>query len=499
MNIRILIVRSSANVRSLLALAALAVAGQAPGAASAPDITISAGDRIYLADQSSNTVSVVDPSSNTFLGVIRLGLMTPGNLSPLYTGQLLVHGMGFSPDQRTLDVVSVGSNSVTFIDTATNVVKHVTYVGRSPHEAFYTSDGAEIWVTVRGEDYHSVLDAKTYRETRRIAVPNGSGMTIFSPDGKYAYVCSSFTPETVVIDRASHRIVGHVKRPSFSPDIAATPDGTQVWLTLKDIGKTQIFNARPPFETIATLDSGPITNHVNIVRNAKGQFAYVTVGGLNVVKVSTTAAKPELVATIPSGQAPQGMADNPGAVPSGSGLEGLEPLGAASVSDYLTLGVRDEKSVATTVTVNNQGLVDIVQAAVTGLDPGKPYMLAIASNRDGSGAIEALAGFKTNPAGAAIVSTIATLRAVLSAQNTTPTRRSKLFFRHGVCRRRGLHVQASRESRVVGRRRERMSDEIAKRVGFDRRCDRLQLPRLVANARREQLRTSLRKESIALV
>lgn len=281
---------------------------------------------------------------------------------------------------------------MTFIDTATNAVEHVTYVGRSPHEAFYTPDGAEIWVTVRGEDYLSVLDAKTYGETRRIAVPNGPGMTIFSPDGKYAYVCSSFTPETVVIDRASYRIVGHVKQLSpFSPDIAATPDGTQVWLTLKDIGKTQIFNARPPFETIATLDSGPITNHVNIVRNAKGQFAYVTVGGLNVVKVYTTAAKPELVATIPtgalphglwpsgdgtriyvglengdavaaidtstntvvatipSGQAPQGMVYIPGAVPSGSGLEGLEPLGAASVSDHLTLGARDEKTKASSI------------------------------------------------------------------------------------------------------------------------------------------------------
>jgi YVTN family beta-propeller protein len=28
--------------------------------------------------------------------------------------------MGFSPDHRTLAVVSIGSNAVTFIDTATN-------------------------------------------------------------------------------------------------------------------------------------------------------------------------------------------------------------------------------------------------------------------------------------------------------------------------------------------------------------------------------------------
>ena len=148
---------------SLLALlpvlASLAYAGQAPGAAGAPDIAISSKDRVYLSDQSSNTVSVVDPASEKLLGVIRLGDQTPANLSPLYKGQLLVHGMGFSPDHKTLAVVSIGSNSVTFIDTASNKVRHTAYVGRSPHEAFFTQDGKEVWVTVRGEDYSQVLDA----------------------------------------------------------------------------------------------------------------------------------------------------------------------------------------------------------------------------------------------------------------------------------------------------------------------------------------------------
>lgn len=66
--------------------------------------------------------------------------------------------MGFSPDHRTLLVVSIGSNSVSFIDTASNTIKYVTYVGRSPHEAFFTPDGKEIWVSVRGENYIAILD-----------------------------------------------------------------------------------------------------------------------------------------------------------------------------------------------------------------------------------------------------------------------------------------------------------------------------------------------------
>src|SRR6201991_73971 len=252
-----------------LMLPAAALAGQAPGAASDPDVPISHRDRVYAAEQFSNTVSVTDPVDNKLLGVIRLGEPQPGNLSPLYHGQVLVHGMGFSPDHKTLSIVSIGSNSVTFIDTATNDVKHTTYVGRSPHEAFFTPDGREVWVTVRGEDYVSVLDGKTFEEKTRIKTPGGPGMQIFSPDGKYGYVCSSFNPATDVINVADHQIVGHVKQASpFCPNIAATPDGKQVWFTLKDIGRTMVFDARPPFAVLKSMDTGPITNHVNIVRNA---------------------------------------------------------------------------------------------------------------------------------------------------------------------------------------------------------------------------------------
>ena len=88
----------------------------------------SLGDRVYTADQTSNTVSVIDPATDRLLGVLPLGAPSPMALSPLYKGALLVHGLGFSPDHRTLAVVSIGSNSVTLVDTATNRVKGVVYV-----------------------------------------------------------------------------------------------------------------------------------------------------------------------------------------------------------------------------------------------------------------------------------------------------------------------------------------------------------------------------------
>jgi YVTN family beta-propeller protein len=452
-------------------------AGQAPGAASDPDIPLSHRDRVYSAEQFSNTVSVTDPVDNRLLGVIRLGDPQPGNFSPLYKGQVLVHGMGFSSDHKTIAVVSIGSNSVTFIDTATNAVKHTTYVGRSPHEAFFTPDGKEVWVTVRGEDYIAVLDGQSFEEKSRIKVPAGPGMQIFSPDGKYGYVCSSFNPETVVITVADHQIVGHVKQDSpFCPNIAATPDGKQVWFTLKDTGRTMVFDAQPPFAVLKSIDTGPITNHVNFVRNAKGSFAYVTVGGLNEVKVfrtddfSLTATIPvgklphgiwpsgdgsrvyvglenadgmaaidtatnKVIATSPIGQAPQAIAYVPNAVPEGDGTQGLQQLDVAGRATHLALGaVEGRKTVGsvgaagsddrapTSVSLFDQGLTQIFQASVTGLQPEMPHVLALSSEPNGKGTLEVIASFMTNPAGAAIVNTVGPIRQIVQGEQQVPRR-----------------------------------------------------------------------------
>jgi len=451
------------GVPHVLAFTALAsastvlFAGQAPGSAAANDIPISHRDRVYAAEQFSNTISVTDPVDNVLLGVIRLGDPQPANFTPLYRGQVLVHGLGFSWDHKTLAAVAIGSNGVNFIDTATNTVKHVTYVGRSPHEAFFTPDGREVWVTVRGEDYISVIDPTTFEETRRIHVPNGPGMQIFSPDGKYAYICSSFTPETVVVDVASHAVVGHVTQASaFCPDIAATPDGKQVWFTLKDVCKVQAFSAAPPFEMLKTLDTGPITNHVNFARTKRGQFAYVTIGGLDLVRVFQTddyreiatipvgslphgiwpsgdgtrmyvglenadqlvaidTEKQSVVASVSIGQAAQALVYVPGAVSDGDGRANLQPLGKSGQVAHLHLAPTGHAAAktskdATSVSLFDQGLQQVVQAAVTGLAPKSPYFLALTQARDGSGKRVPVATFSTNPAGAAIVNAAGEVR-----------------------------------------------------------------------------------------
>jgi YVTN family beta-propeller protein len=249
-----------------------------------------------------------------------------------------------------------------------------------------------------------------------------------------------------------------------------------------------VFDAHPPFAVLKTLDTGPITNHVNFAHNSKGLFAYVTVGGLNVVKVfrlpdatpvatipvgklphgiwpsgdgkrvyvglenadsltSIDTLTNKVVAEVPIGQAPQAVNYVPNAVPEGSGAEGLQPLGVAGEVAHLALAPPQEgnapavssASAPSSVALFDQGLLQVLQVSATGLQPRQPYLLALADQPDGGGALQPLASFMTNPAGAAIVNAIGPIRQIVEVKASTMRR--YLVIASGSAARPGAIVQ----------------------------------------------------------
>jgi len=246
-----------------------------------------------------------------------------------------------------------------------------------------------------------------------------------------------------------------------------------------------VFDARPPFSVLRTIDTGPITNHVNFARNARGTFAYVSVGGLNEVQVFRTddfsrvatiavGTLPHgvwpsgdgtrvyvglenedrliaidtlsnlVIATIPIGQAPQAVNYVPNAVPEGDGTQGLQPLDVAGRAAHLSLvpvatgGAAGEKA-PTSVALFDQGLLQVLQASVTGLEPQHPYVLGLSLRPDGGGVLEPLAAFTTNPAGSAIVNALGPIRQIVRGEYDV--QRRYLVIVPGTAARLGAPVQ----------------------------------------------------------
>src|SRR2546428_750637 len=105
-----------------------------------------------------------------------------------------------------------------FTSTLGVLLVNAAYANPGAQDRVYTADGKEVWVVVRGENYVSVIDPNTYQETRRIETTAGPGMVLFHPNGKLAFVVSSFNPVVEIIDVNAHKVIKQIKVVSpFSP------------------------------------------------------------------------------------------------------------------------------------------------------------------------------------------------------------------------------------------------------------------------------------------
>lgn len=233
---------------------------------------------VYVANEISNTVSVIDTGSNRVTATINIG--DENHHRPLYNGIIDAHGANRSPDGKLLAVTGRGSSNVLFIDTASNQVVADVLVGREPHVPTFTQDGREVWVTVRGRDYVAVVDTKTFQVTRHIKTMNGPSMLWFSPDGRRAYIASQKEAVLWMVDLPALRVIAVSVAGNFSPFIKLTPDGKEVWLTHQTVDKVSVVDA-DNLNVLKVIDVGARPNHVEFVRSGGRDLAYVTIGKTN--------------------------------------------------------------------------------------------------------------------------------------------------------------------------------------------------------------------------
>src|SRR5688572_20327243 len=193
-------------------------------------------DRVFVCNEDSNTLSVIDPQTNALVNTVNLtsfdedprppfrfvtGGVVPTHVAmvrkPLYHGAIDIHGAAPSPDDTLVATTGRGTSNVYLIETATLKVVGNTpnpqasqttnterlssgiIVGREPHEPTFTRNGNELWVTVRGEDRIAIVDVEQARRgtasgtspvRQYLGTINGPAQVWFSKDGQLAFVVS---------------------------------------------------------------------------------------------------------------------------------------------------------------------------------------------------------------------------------------------------------------------------------------------------------------------
>jgi hypothetical protein len=148
-----------------------------------------------------------------------------------------------------------------------------------------------------------------------------------------------------------------------------------------------------------------------------GTRVYVALeNGEHAVAIDTLSNK--MIANIPIGQTAQALVYVPSAVPNGDGTANLMPLGVAGQVLHIEMVPPSgaESRGRATVAVNSLGLIDLLQIAVAGLQPGQEYQLFLVDSLTKAEATRiALTKFTANPSGAAVAQAIGPLRTVVGA------------------------------------------------------------------------------------
>lgn len=314
------------NRRDFLQLAAASAAGalvsaRDAGAQSGRPPSIELYDRVFITNEDSNTLSVIDPRSNRVDTTINLtsfdedprppfrfvtgGVMPPHAAmihKPLYHGCIDAHGCVPSPDGRMLATAGRGSSNVYFIDTinkkvmgnarnpaagpTTNaeLITSGYFVGREPHEPTFTRDGRELWVAVRGEDRIAILNMEQSAPIRYLDTVSGPAQAWFSADGALAFVASQKVSRLDVFRRSPgpQRImtldIAGEDKPGFTPFLKTSPDGRELWLSHKLADALSVRATSEPFGLLDLIPLGGMArpNHVEFVENAKGRVVYTS-------------------------------------------------------------------------------------------------------------------------------------------------------------------------------------------------------------------------------
>jgi YVTN family beta-propeller protein len=287
------------------------------------DVAITSdGLRAYVTNPASNSVTALDiPGAQTITSV---------------TVGLQPQGVALLPDDSRAYVANTGSNDVRAIDIRPasadyHKVVATIPVGSGPVDIAVSAIGPTVIVVNSGSNDVSLIhanpgDATFDQVTTTVNTGSGGRSVTVRPDGTEAFVATA--GGTVVgIDLLTGAVTSTVNTGSGGRSVTVKPDGT-ILLVLCDDGTLKVIDISPgsptQYQVTASVNTGSGGRSVTV--KPDGALAYVTsedgntvlvyaITAVSITSASSISPGPSvvltLIATIPVGQGPAGIAVDP--------------------------------------------------------------------------------------------------------------------------------------------------------------------------------------------
>jgi serine/threonine-protein kinase len=260
------------------------------------NIAISAdGSRVYATNRDDDTVSVIDPATNTVVRTFQLD----GN-----DGKDGPEGIAVHPNGRTVYVVNNGSSTVEAIDTPTGQVRRIVTVDTSPTDVAVARDGRAVYVT--SPSGGSLGKFGPNSESRPVVEAGKPQSLTLTRDGRTAYV-TDYDGNLLAVDLSRGRVTDRIPVGNGADGVALSPDERTAYVVNIEDDAVSVVDL-PAKSTVATIGVGD--RPVSVAVHPDGRTAYVTNNESRSVSVIDTATR-AVVGQLPIGNQPEAVAVAP--------------------------------------------------------------------------------------------------------------------------------------------------------------------------------------------
>src|ERR671911_430896 len=221
-------------------------------------------NKLYVVNEYSNTVSVIDTNTDTVKSTISLGNFP--------------YGIDINPLNNRIYITNRGSNTVSVLDGSVDTKLHDIAVGKSPVGIAVNPLSNKIYVTDIITDTVTVIDGETNEISAKIPVgKKPTGLAVDIPDKKgennRLYVANYDSDSVSVIDTTTNEVISNITSIGDSP----------VGIAINSISN-KLYVSNIESNTVAVIDTNNInSDDINNKTRAKNNTAL-----LKEIKVNPT-------------------------------------------------------------------------------------------------------------------------------------------------------------------------------------------------------------------
>jgi YVTN family beta-propeller protein len=280
--------------------------------APAPPPALKGAYGVYVTNEMSGDLTVIDPETDSAIATIPLGKRPRGiRFSP--DARHLFVALSGSPiappgvDEKTLPPPDRGADGIGMVDAKALKLVKILRGPSDPEQTSVSRDGTRLYVANEDAGKATVLEIATGKTVAEFEVGGEPEGVTTSPDGRFVYVTSEEDSQVAVIDTKDNRLVRRVKVGARPRDSAFLPDSTRAYVTGENDGTVSVIDTSS-HRVIRTITlTGENVRPMGVVVSPDGERIYVSTGrGGTVAVIDAKTNMP--VGSVAVGQRPWGIA-----------------------------------------------------------------------------------------------------------------------------------------------------------------------------------------------